>query len=674
MIVVLKKGIGNLEKREVRRFLEEAGFEVREIHDGPKSVLAALGREPMDRRSLELFSGVERVVPIHKPYTLVSREARSEDTVISIGQVRIGGGRVAVIAGPCAVESWRQIMAAAKAVREAGAVMLRGGAFKPRTSPYAYQGPGEEGLQLLHEAGKAYGMPVVSEAMATEQLPLLARYVDVLQIGARNMQNFELLKQTGELGKPVLLKRGPGATIEEWLMAAEYLMAHGTRDVMLCERGIRTFETSTRYTLDLSAIPVVKELSHLPILVDPSHGTGMREKVAPMSLAAAAAGADGLMVEVHPDPPAALSDGPQSLYPEQFNNLMRDLEAMSPVIHREIERLPAADGSQGGAAGGGSGGSGEADGEAAGAGCTGPRERGAVSAQAGAEERQTVAYQGVKGAYSESAVHRFFGPSADVLPCESFSEVFERVLKGEVPYGLVPFENSLAGTINEVLDLLLQYPDIAVTGEQKIRIVHNLLAPEESSLEGLQRVYSHPQGLAQCAGFFARHPHLEKIPCFDTAGAAAQVAKACDTGSAAIAGRAAAEEYGLTVLKEGIESNPHNYTRFFLVSRTGRRAARRPNRAALVFTTGDTPGALYRVLEVLSEGGLNMKKLESRPIHGKPWQYMFFAAVDIPARREVLDEALARMREQAESVRLLGLYHSTDAAGVSGAAEESGGA
>ena len=244
-----------------------------------------------------------------------------------MGKVKIGGLRIAVIAGPCAIESREQILEVAGIVREAGAVMLRGGAYKPRTSPYSFQGMGEEGLKYMKEAGEKYGMPVVSEIVAPNHADLMKEYVDILQIGARNMQNFELLKKVGSLEKPVLLKRGLAATIEELLMAAEYLLAHGTEDVILCERGIRTFETYTRNTLDLSAIPVLKKLSHLPVIVDPSHATGIREKVPPMALAAVAAGADGLVVEVHPDPEKALSDGPQSLYPEQFEKLMRDIEA-----------------------------------------------------------------------------------------------------------------------------------------------------------------------------------------------------------------------------------------------------------------------------------------------------------------------------------------------------------
>ena len=302
MVIVLERDIREGDRQRIVRFLESKGFRTREIQGEEETILGAVGLVPIDTREVELLPGVARVIPISKPYKMASREFKREDTVIPIGPIKVGGGRIVVIAGPCAVESRQQMLEIAWRVRESGAVLLRGGAFKPRTSPYAFQGLGEEGLKYLREAGEATGLPTVTEIVATDQAEMLRDYADVLQIGARNMQNFELLKRVGALGKPVLLKRGMAATIQDLLMAAEYLMAHGSDAVMLCERGIRTFETYTRNTLDLSAIPVVKKLSHLPILVDPSHATGLREKVLPMALAAVAAGADGLTVEVHPDP------------------------------------------------------------------------------------------------------------------------------------------------------------------------------------------------------------------------------------------------------------------------------------------------------------------------------------------------------------------------------------
>ncbi|MFO7848558.1 MAG: 3-deoxy-7-phosphoheptulonate synthase [Spirochaetia bacterium] len=656
MIVVLNKNITPQQKREARSFLKKSGFDVREIVGEEETVLGAVGQMRIDIRQVEILPGVDRVIPITKPYKLASRELKKEDTVVRVGPVRIGGGRIAVIAGPCAVESREQIMASARIVREAGAVMLRGGAFKPRSSPYSFQGLGEEGLALLKEAGESVGLPVISEIVSPEYAERMADFVDVFQIGARNMQNFELLKKVGKLGKPVVLKRGLAATIEEWLMAAEYLISGGTDDVILCERGIRTFETFTRNTLDLSAIPVVKKLSHLPVVVDPSHGTGIREKVQPMSLAAVSAGADGLLVEVHPDPEAALSDGPQSLFPEQLEKLMRDIEAISPVIDKELERIPEQYGrtSRGGAvtpksraSGGYTSGGAAAD--------AGTDKSGAL-----VSDKVSVAFQGVRGAYSETAIHRFFDESTEALPGDSFAEVFEKVLSGKADYGAVPMENSLAGTIHEVLDLLLQYRDIQVVGEQKIRIVHNLIALPGTFPESIKRVYSHPQGLAQCSGFFSKNPHMEKVPFFDTAGAVAYIAEQKDSQAAAIAGKEAAKVYGLSILKEGIESNPRNYTRFFIIARSEMETLRTPNRAALVFSTRDEPGALFTVLRILAEMGLNMKKLESRPIQGKPWQYMFFVAVDIPKEEGVMDRAIAALKDEAGDVRVLGLYASPE--------------
>ncbi|MCK5739201.1 3-deoxy-7-phosphoheptulonate synthase, partial [bacterium] len=275
-------------------------------------------------------------VPITKPYKLASRIFHPENTIIRIKDVEIGGDRVVLMAGPCAVESRELMFEVAEMVKNEGAQILRGGAFKPRTSPYSFQGLGEEGLKYLREAADNFGLLTISEVMDTTDLELVAEYVDILQIGARNMQNFSLLKAVGNLRKPVMLKRGLAATIEDWLMAAEYIMSGGNYDVILCERGIRTFEQYTRNTLDLSAVPVIHKLSHLPIIVDPSHAIGIRDKVIPMARAGVAAGADGLMIEIHPQPEKAFSDGAQSLYPEQFTQLMGELKLIAAAVHKTI--------------------------------------------------------------------------------------------------------------------------------------------------------------------------------------------------------------------------------------------------------------------------------------------------------------------------------------------------
>jgi 3-deoxy-7-phosphoheptulonate synthase len=340
MVVILQQHIQPDTKEHVRTFLLEHGYQVKEIVGDEETIFGAVGPARLDIRDVEVLPGVARVIPISKPYKLASRELQERDSVVTVGPVRIGGGRIVVIGGPCAVESREQIIESAAQAREAGAVMLRGGAYKPRTSPYSFQGLGRDGLAYLKEAGERYGLPVVSEIVSSDQLEVMRDFVDMLQIGARNMQNFELLKAVGASGIPVMLKRGLAARIEEWLMAAEYLMAHGNESVVLCERGIRSFETYTRNSLDLSSIPVVKKLSHLPVIVDPSHATGIREKVVPMAMASIAAGADGIMVEMHPDPDNARSDGAQSLYPSQFEKLVRDIQALCPVLHKELFHLP----------------------------------------------------------------------------------------------------------------------------------------------------------------------------------------------------------------------------------------------------------------------------------------------------------------------------------------------
>jgi 3-deoxy-7-phosphoheptulonate synthase len=341
MILVMNLDSTLEEITTVNERLEAMGFQNQIIQGVKKIVIGAVG-DPLASNALKELTqmpGVEKIVPIMRPFKLVSREAQAEGSIIEVGDVKIGGQELVVIAGPCAVENREQIMTAAHAAKRAGANMIRGGAFKPRTSPYSFQGLEEEGLKLLKESSLATGLPTVTEVIDEHSLQLALGYVDMLQIGARNMQNFRLLKAAGQTDKPVLLKRGMSATIEEWLMAAEYILSEGNQKVILCERGIRTFETYTRNTLDLSAVPVVKRLSHLPIIVDPSHGTGDRQLVGPMSLAAIAAGADGLILEMHPQPAKAVSDGAQSLTPEGLDELMQQLQALAPVVRRSMVKI-----------------------------------------------------------------------------------------------------------------------------------------------------------------------------------------------------------------------------------------------------------------------------------------------------------------------------------------------
>jgi 3-deoxy-7-phosphoheptulonate synthase len=313
------------------------GFTVHRSTGVLHTVLGGVGPvEHFEPADFEVLDGVKECHRIVSPYKLASRHFRPGGTVVKIGDVEIGGGKVVIMAGPCSVESKDQIEQSAELVAREGAKVIRGGAFKPRSSPYSFQGLGEQGLQLIRDAAQRNGLLVVSEVMDTTQIPLLQTYADILQVGARNMQNFNLLRELGRLRKPILLKRGISATIEELLLSAEYILAGGNYDVILCERGIRTFENATRNTMDLSAIPVVQSLSHLPIIADPSHGTGRRDKVIPMARAAIAAGADGLLVEVHPDPDRALSDGAQSLRPQQFHDLMEQLRMIAPAVGRSL--------------------------------------------------------------------------------------------------------------------------------------------------------------------------------------------------------------------------------------------------------------------------------------------------------------------------------------------------
>lgn len=339
MIIVMHRGASKRDIHAVEQEIRRLGFKSHPIYGVERTVIGAIGDERGNAGllALETWNGVERVIPILKPYKLAGRELHTEQSKIKVhGRVVFGGKKLPVIAGPCSVESLEQICTTAKVVKAAGATLLRGGAYKPRTSPYAFQGLEEDGLKMLAEARAQTGLPIVTEVMRESTVELVAKYADVLQIGTRNMQNFDLLKAVGQLRKPVLLKRGLANTVREWLMSAEYIMSQGNMNVILCERGIRTFETATRNTLDLSAIPVLKHETHLPVIADPSHGTGHYEYVADMAMAAIAAGADGLMIEVHPNPQEAWSDGSQSLTPERFLHLMRRARAVARAVGREI--------------------------------------------------------------------------------------------------------------------------------------------------------------------------------------------------------------------------------------------------------------------------------------------------------------------------------------------------
>ncbi len=625
MIIVLEDKITQEQKNRILSILREGGCIVRQMTEAGQCVIGATGNAGRDAAFFENLPGVAKVVPIRTSFKLVSRQMHPEDTLVHVGDVVVGGERIVVAAGPCAVESREQAMTTARAVRSYGAVLFRAGAFKPRTSPYSFQGLGEKGLKILAQVREEVGLPVVTEMTSPTQADMMMKYVDVVQIGARNMQNFELLKCVGRLGKPVLLKRGLSATIEEWLMSAEYILSEGNDKVILCERGIRTFEPYTRNTLDLSAIPVIKQLTHLPVLIDPSHATGIREKVSPMARAAIAAGADGLMIEVHHDPDNALSDGAQSLYPKQFGRLMRNIYVIAPVVGKQLDfeyldKARAVDHLR--------------------------KVKGEGSRRAG--------FLGEMGTFSHRACTQYFGDKVTPVAISSFKDIFEAIKNGENDFGVIPLENSLAGSIHENYDLLMEY-DFKIIGEITLRIMHHLVGHPGAKLEDVRRVLSHPQVFQQCRQFLDAHPQWELVPAKDTATAVKRIKEGGDRSDAAIAGQDAAQIYGMEVIEEGIETNPRNYTRFVVIGTESLQNGPR-RKSSLIYSAGNRPGALYETLKIFAEKGINLVKLESRPIHGKPWEYMFYVDLEADVLDESFQPVLAALKENTDYLRILGSY------------------
>ena len=642
MVIVLEKGIPQQEKDGLKDFLSRNNFKVNEINGDEETIFGAVGKLSIDPREVEILPGVARVIPISKPYKMASREFKKDNTIVEVtnsrGQkLRIGGNRFVSIAGPCAVESKEQITEIARQVALSGACMLRGGAYKPRTSPYAFQGMQEEGLKILKEAGEKYGLPVVTEIVSAEHIPHMLNYdIDILQIGARNMQNFELLKKVGSLGRPVILKRGISATIEEWLMAAEYLLSSGTDNVILCERGIRTYEKATRNTLDLSAIPILRSLTHLPIIVDPSHAVGIRDKVSPMALSGVAAGADGIIVEVHNNPDKAMSDGAQSLYPTQFEKLMRDIDVMCPVVGKEITHIRSS---------------------------KSEKTENQVETQKSTDEI-SCAYSGSRGAYAEQAINHYFDGTATPVSCNNFREVFQAVKDGKADFGMIPVENSLAGSVYENYDNLLRFDDIAISGSIKLRIEHSLLTCKGGNIDSIKTVYSHPQGFAQCQEFLQKHPEWKLVECSSTTAAAQLVEEKNSPENAAIASINVAKYTKLEVIQSGIETDARNYTRFLLIQLADNInktvvSDTKPNMATISFNVKDEVGSLYDCLGVFREIGISLSRLESRPIQGSPWKYMFYADVALSDKddgTELLSKAENMLKKYTEEVKVLGIY------------------
>ncbi len=620
MILVLKKEIREEVKSRIRGELFRNGCIVREMDATGQNIIAAIGRGDLDIEGLSCLEGVEKVIPMSGKFKLVSRQWHPEDSKVKVGPITIGGERVVLIAGPCAIENAEQALTIAREVKRYGAVLFRGGAFKPRTSPYSFQGLEEEGLKILAQVRQETGMPVVTEITSPAQADLMQKYVDMVQVGARNMQNFELLKCVGRLGKPVLLKRGLASTIEEWLMSAEYILAEGNDHVILCERGIRTFEPYTRNTLDLSAIPVLKNLTHLPVVVDPSHATGIREKVAPMARAAVAAGADGLMVEVHHQPEKALSDGPQSLYPDQFGQLARDIYVISPLVGKQLDF---------------------------------DYLQKAVHQNSQDKPFQAMAaYLGEPGSFSHMACLQYFGKDDHVQAKSSFRSVFDAVTDGEVQYGILPLENSLTGSIHENYDLLLEY-DLQIIGEIYLRIIHNLIAAPGTKIEDIHRVYSVAPVIQQCRQFLDRYTDWEIVTLNSTTSAVRKIRDNAIAGDAAIGSREAAELYHMEVIAQGIETNPRNFTRFVIVGKSPIKDRSR-TKSSIVFSTSNQPGALFEVLGIFAKNHINMVKLESRPIHGKPWQYMFYVDFEADVYAPEFKDIIREITGKTDFFKILG--------------------
>jgi len=621
MILVLDNEITPTQKEKIIATLSDDGCITQEIDDAGRNLIGIIANSKRSLGDYKKMEGVKDVLTIKTSYKLVSREFKSEDSLVRIGNVVVGGDRIAVIAGPCAVESLEQAMTIAEEVKRYGAVLFRGGAYKPRSSPYSFQGLEEEGLKILARVREKTGLGVVTEITSPAQAELMEKYVDMVQIGARNMQNFELLKCVGKMSKPVVLKRGLAATIQEWLMSAEYIMAGGNKNIVLCERGIRTFEPYTRNTLDLSAIPVLKKLTHLPIMIDPSHATGIREKVSPMARAAIAAGADALMIEVHNDPDNALSDGPQSLYPEQFGQLTRDLYVIAPVVGKQMDFDYL--------------------------------KRSEVINKLGGAPK-TAAFIGENGAYCHKASLSYFGDDVTPIPMKSFREIFMAVQNGGVEYGVVPMENSLSGSIHENFDLLQEY-DLKIIGEITIRIKHALIAQKALDKNDIKKILAAPPAFSLCKNFLDQHPEVEPIPVKANSSAARQVKESQDLTAAAIGTAMEADLFGLTIIYDSIEDNPRNYTRFAIIAKEYL-GNKKIEKTSIIFSTGNEPGALLEIMKIFSNYRINLVKLESRPILGKPWEYMFYADLEADILSDSLSSMMTELKEKSDILRILGRY------------------
>ncbi|MFA5902553.1 MAG: 3-deoxy-7-phosphoheptulonate synthase [Desulfobacula sp.] len=622
MILVLEDRITKEQKDKINHILSEEGCLAKEIIDAGKTVIGVIGKTRMRLEEFKQMEGIADARPIKTSHKLVSREFKTENTQVRINQVMIGSDRIVLIAGPCAVESHDQAMTIAKEVKQYGAVLFRGGAYKPRSSPYSFQGLEEEGLKILADVREKTGLGVVTEITSVSQADLMMKYVDAVQIGARNMQNFELLKCVGRMGMPVVLKRGLASTIQEWLMSAEYIMSEGNGNIILCERGIRTFEPYTRNTLDLSAIPVLRQLTHLPIIIDPSHATGIREKVSPMARAAIAAGADALMIEVHNNPDKALSDGPQSLYPEQFGQLARDIYVIAPVVGKQLDFDYL--------------------------------KKNEMINNLDAINSKTAAFIGEYGAYSHKASIGYFGDEITPVPMKTFRDIFNSVRSGNCQYGVVPLENSLSGSIHENYDLLQEY-NLKIIGEITIRVKHALIAHDNVLKREIKRIFAPQPAFSQCKNYLDQYPDIEFVPTTSTSSAVRQIKDSGDRQAAAIGSIMAAEIFNMSILEESIEDNPINYTRFAIIAKE-KIGHNKVTKTSIIFSIGNKPGALFEVMKVFSEYEINLVKLESRPMLGKPWEYMFYVDLEADLEQPELTSVMHKLKEKSENLRILGRY------------------
>jgi len=621
LIYILKKRLNENEKIVLTKNWKEQGLPIYLVDTEKTIVIFEGNTSPLGLIDSSL---IEKSIEINTPYQLANRKFKPDGTIVKVGSVTIGGNNLTIIAGPCAVESKERLFKTAEIVKQMGAHILRGGAYKPRTSPYSFQGLEEEGLKILAQAREKFDLPIVTEATSTENADIVAKYSDIIQIGTRNMQNFELLKKVGKLGKPVLLKRGMSSTIEDWLNAAEYILSFGNFNVILCERGIRTIERLTRNTLDLTAIPLIKDLSHLPVIVDPSHGTGLREKVIPMARAAVACGADGIIVEVHHEPDKALSDGSQSLYPDQFRKLMNDLEIISVLTGKEITKQPKV------------------------------RSQIFITSQSQTISSPKVAFLGKVGSFSSQVARKIFPEGAEFICCNSFRQIFEEVISQNASHGVLPIENTITGSIHGNYELFLDYPEVFIVGERIIRVSQHLAVFPGTTRENIQVLFAHPQGFAQSSRFLESIKNIRIMDVGNTEEAARRISE-FGLGGAGITSEEAIEKYHLTLLEEDIEDNIRNFTRFIILSRTFNPSIE-DDKVSGVFIVKNQPGALFQVLKIFTEAQINIVKLESRPIPGKPWEYLFYADWEGNIVDDRHKKAIKLLEEHTLFLRILGSY------------------